>query len=296
MPDPANSYNLRSYGLYKLQPETPILAKDAKLIVDDVVGAIIGYQQLVSGIIVPIKRGQIITHNGTSVTLKDIGADGRIAYTDSGDPDSWIWADPSVLGFMSALLVRDNGTDIGSQTALNFIDGGGIVWAITDDAGNDEIEVSASVTFPSQTLFNKSTTNQTTNSTSLVDLTNLSLAIAANATVYFRAVIHVGTNAANGLRYAVTIPASATMKVMVLGQTTTAIAAGTSGNATQWITTSGTETGTINAISQANQNVVLEGWVAASSTAGTIQIQGRSTNALTTATFNSGSFITGHVV
>jgi hypothetical protein len=86
------------------------------------------------------------------------------------------------------------------------------------------------------------------------------------------------------------------MKVMVLGQTTTAIAAGTSGNATQWITTSGTETGTINAISQANQNVVLEGWVAASSTAGTIQIQGRSTNALTTATFNSGSFITGHVV
>jgi hypothetical protein len=296
MPGQGNSYNLDSYRLNALPLETPILAKHARLLYNDIEQANIGYRRLVSGIIVPVSKGQIITHNGTEVTLLDVGSDGRILVSKDAEATNLEWVDPSSLGFMSALLVRDNGTDIGSQTALNFIDGGGIVWAITDDAGNDEIEVSASVTFPSQTLFNKSTTNQTTNSTSLVDLTNLSLAIAANATVYFRAVIHVGTNAANGLRYAVTIPASATMKVMVLGQTTTAIAAGTSGNATQWITTSGTETGTINAISQANQNVVLEGWVAASSTAGTIQIQGRSANALTTATFNSGSFITGHVV
>ncbi len=142
-------------------------------------------------------------------------------------------------------------------------------------------------------LVNKSTSDQTTNSTSLVDITDLSIPIVANQTVYFRAVIHVGTSANNGLGYAVTIPTGATMKAMVTGQTTTAIAAGTSSSATQWITTSGSETGTINAISQANQNVIIEGWVTASSTAGTIQVQSRSTNALTTATFNSGSFITG---
>lgn len=296
MPDPANSYDLRSWRLYKLQPEVPILAKDAKLIVDDVVGAIIGYRRLVSGIIVPVSKGQIITHNGVAVTLLDVGSNGRILIANSAQPTGLQWVDPSSLGFMSALQVQLAGVLVGSRQIVNLLNTGNVVYTVTDNAGNQSIDIAGSVTIPSQTLFNKSTTNQTTNSTSLVDLTNLSLAIAANATVYFRAVIHVGTNAANGLRYAVTIPASATMKVMVLGQTTTAIAAGTSGNATQWITTSGTETGTINAISQANQNVVLEGWVTASSTAGTIQIQGRSANALTTATFNSGSFITGHVV
>ena len=296
MPGQGNSYDLRSYGLYKLQPEVPILAKDAKLIVDDVVGAIVGYKRLVSGIIVPIKKGQIITHNGTEVTLLDVGSNGRILVSKDAEATNLEWVDPSSLGFMTALQVQLAGVLVGSRQIVNFLNTGNVVYTVTDNAGNQSVDIAGSVTIPSQTLFNKSTTNQTTNSTSLVDLTNLSLAIAANATVYFRAVIHVGTSANNGLRYAVTIPTGATMKAMVTGQTTTAIAAGTSGNATQWITTSGAETGTINAISQANQNVIIEGWVTASATAGTIQVQGRSTNALTTATFNSGSFITGHVV
>lgn len=294
MPSQGNSYGLRSYGIYKLPVETPITAGEAKLLADDIVSTIIGYKQSVGGIIVPVAKGQIITHNGTQVTLKDIGADGRIAYTDSSDPDSWIWADPSVLGFMTALDVQLNGTSIGSQQSVNYIDGGGITWTVTDDSGNNRMNIEAAIS--GVYLTNKSTSDQTTTSTSLVDLTNISLSIAANQTVYFRAVLHVGSSANNGARYAVTIPAGATMKVMLTGQTTTAIAAGASGNATQWITVSGTETGTINGILQANQNATLEGWVTSSSTAGTIQIQARSLSVANTLTFYSGSFITGHSV
>lgn len=148
MPDPANSYNLRSWRLYRLQPETPILAKDAKLIIDDVVNTIIGYKELVSGIIVPVKKGQIITHNGAEVTLKDVGPDGRIAYTDSSDPDSWLWEDPSVLGFMTALEVQEAGVAIGSRRIVNFLNTGNVTHTVTDNAGNGSIDVEASVTFP----------------------------------------------------------------------------------------------------------------------------------------------------
>jgi len=296
MPDPGNSYNLRSYGLYKLQPETPIYAKDAKLIVDDVISTIIGYKTLVSGIIVPVSKGQIITHNGVAVSLLDVGTNGRILIANSAAPDGIEWVDPSSLGFMTALEVQEAGVVIGSRQILNYLNTGNVAFAVTDNAGNQSVDVEASVTFPSQTLFSKSTVDQTTTSTSSVNITNLSLSIAANQTIYFRAVLHVGTSANNGGRYAVTIPTGATMKVMVTGQTTNTIAAGVGGGATQWLTTSGTQTATIHAITQANQNAVLEGWVTASSTAGSIQIQGASASVANTVTYYSGSFITGHVV
>ena len=143
MPDPANSYNLRSWRLYKLSPETPISAKDAKLIIDDVVNTIIGYKELVSGIIVPVKKGQIITHNGAEVTLKDVGPDGRIAYTDSSDPDSWLWEDPSVLGFMTALEVQLNGVTVGSWPTINLLDSPAVTFTVTDNVGNQSIDIEA---------------------------------------------------------------------------------------------------------------------------------------------------------
>lgn len=151
MPDPGNSYNLRSFGLYKLQPETPIYAKDAKLIVDDVISTIIGYKTLVSGIIVPVSKGQIITHNGVAVTLLNVGTNGRILIANSAAPDGIEWVDPSSLGFMTALEVQKAGVVIGSRKILNYLNTGNVTFTVTDNAGNQSVDVEASVTFPTNT-------------------------------------------------------------------------------------------------------------------------------------------------
>lgn len=133
-----------------------------------------------------------------------------------------------------------------------------------------------------------------TMSTSFADVDDMNYAIAANDSVYFECILHVGTSANNGIRYTVTAPSGATLKAMVLGQTTTAIAAGASGNATQWITSSGSTSGTLNGLAQANQNAVITGWVVNSSTAGTVQIQVRSLDAGNTVTVYAGSMFTFH--
>ncbi len=191
------------------------------------------------------------------------------------------------------VTIHKNGTSVGTRPNINLIEGSGITLTILDDAPDDEVDVTIASATP---LFSKSTVDQSSASTSLFNITNLALSIASSQTIYFKCLIHVGTSANNGVRYAVTIPTGATMKVMLTGQTTTAIASGASGNATQWLTTSGTQSGTINGIIQANQNAVLEGWVVNSTTAGTIQIQGKSQDAANTVTFYAGSFITGHVI
>ena len=272
--------------LHKYPPEKVITAQDAVRIVDDLVTLMQGIQVVQDGIILPDTKGQIITHNGTQPTLQDVGTDGRIIIADSGEVNGWNWFDPSILGFMTGLLVRLNGTGVGTRPAINFLNGGGITWTITDDGVNDEVEVSGTAH-----LTSKSSSDQTTATGAMVDITNVGLSIAANQLIYFRAVVHVGTSANNGVRYAVTIPTGATMKVMFMAETTGAIGQGPS----QWITTSGSQTTAVNAIISAAQNAVFEGWVQASSTAGTIQIQGRTVNAANTVTFYSGSFITGHL-
>ena len=162
MPEqPANSYNLRSWRLYKLPPETPIAAREVKLLIDDIIATIDGYKTSVGGILVPDTKGQIITHDGTTVTLQNVGANGRIPVADSTATNGWDWKDPSVLGFMTALLVRKNNTNVGSRTAINFIDGGGITWTIVDDAPNGEVEISATVSITGANLTKTDDTNVT---------------------------------------------------------------------------------------------------------------------------------------
>ncbi len=149
---PQNSlYNtLRSWILHKYPPDKVMTAQDVVRIVDDLVTLMQGIETVQNGIILPDTKGQIITSDGTSPVLQDVGTDGRVIIADSGEPNGWNWFDPSVLGFMTALLVRLNGSDIGSQTALNFLDGGGLTWTVTNDTPNTEVEVSAAVTFPTQ--------------------------------------------------------------------------------------------------------------------------------------------------
>lgn len=161
MPDQGNSYNLRSWRIYKLPPESPIAAREVKLLIDDIISTIEGYKTSVSGIIVPDTKGQIITHDGTTVTLQNVGANGRIPVADSATTNGWDWKDPSVLGFMTSLLVRKNNASVGSRTAINFIDGGGITWTITDDAPNNEVEIAATVSITGANLTRTDDTNVT---------------------------------------------------------------------------------------------------------------------------------------
>ena len=143
-----------------------------------------------------------------------------------------------------------------------------------------------------QVTFAKSTADQTTTSTSLVDITNVGIAIAANQNIYVKVFLKVGCSATNGARWAVTIPTGCTMFLSHAGtsEATRALAA------PQWLTTSGTEGATTNAIINTNMWVVMEGWVYNGSTAGTIQVQGRSINAANTVTIYSGSMITGTII
>jgi hypothetical protein len=149
---PQNSlYNtLRSWVLHKYPPDRVMTAQDVVRIVDDLVTLMELTQAVQNGVLLPDTKGQIITSDGTTPVLQDVGSDGRIIIADSAEPNGWNWFDPSVLGFMSALLVRLNGTDIGSQIALNFLDGGGITWTVTNDAGNTEVEISGAVAFPTK--------------------------------------------------------------------------------------------------------------------------------------------------
>lgn len=161
MPEQGNSYQLRSWRLYKLPPESPIAAREVKLLIDDIITTIEGYRTSVDGIVVPDTKGQIITHDGSVVTLQNVGSNGRIPVADSATTNGWDWKDPSVLGFMTSLLVRKNNVAVGSRTAINFIDGGGITWTITDDAPNNEVEISATVSITGANLTKTDDTNVT---------------------------------------------------------------------------------------------------------------------------------------
>lgn len=139
---------------------------------------------------------------------------------------------------------------------------------------------------PAKTL---PSTQTTTSTTSFIDITGASLSIAANDSVYVKFKLWIGCSANNGARYAVTIPASATMAIWHAGTSSATV----SFAASQWLTTSGTEGSTTNAVANANMTVEFEGWVKTAGTAGTIQIQGRTINAANTLSF-LGGFVTSH--
>ena len=143
-----------------------------------------------------------------------------------------------------------------------------------------------------QTIFSKSSADQSTAAVALADITNLGLSIAANQNIYFKATIKVGASGTNGARYAVTFPTGATMLAYSAGQG----AATVSFAAPSWLTASGTEGATMNILAVTTMVTVIEGWVYNGSTAGTIQIQGRSANVANTVTWYSGSNILGHII
>ena len=290
---PQNSlYNtLRSWALKNLNRypvDKPMRQQEVALIVDDLNTLMKRIQAVQDNIILPTKKGQIITHNGTNVVLKDVEPTGRIAYTDSANAEAWLWADKSVLGFMTALLVKLNGTDVGSRTAISFNDTSDITFAVTDDVPNTRINIAASSTYK-RSLVRKSA-DTTTASTTLADIADMNFAIAANETLQFTATLKIGCSAANGARYAITVPAGATLFAYYMGMNTTAIGQGVP----SWLTVSGTEGSTTNALINANQITIIKGYVVNGSTAGTVNMQGRTANVANTVTYFQNSWIEVH--
>lgn len=67
----------------------------------------------------------------------------------AGDITNWDaafgWGDHSAAGYMTGLVVEDNGSVIGTRSRLNFIEGNAITLTIADDAGNNEVDVTIAV-------------------------------------------------------------------------------------------------------------------------------------------------------
>lgn len=129
-----------------------------------------------------------------------------------------------------------------------------------------------------------------TMSTSAADVDNMSAAIAAYDSVYIECELHVGTSANNGVRYTVTIPSGATMKIFFMGTTSSTVGQGP----LQILTTSGTQTTTIQAFATTTGIAKFTGVVINDSNAGIIQIQALSMNAGNTMTVYSGSVFKTH--
>ena len=132
------------------------------------------------------------------------------------------------------------------------------------------------------------TADRTTTSASFANITDAAIAIGASETWSFEAYLTVGCNNTGGGQWTVTVPAGATLRVMLQGNTT---------SATAWtsiaITTSGANTVTMCAANAQGRQCLIRGVVVNSTTAGSIQIQHRAITAGQTITTNANSYITG---
>lgn len=67
----------------------------------------------------------------------------------AGDITNWDaafgWGDHSAAGYMTGLVVEDNGSVIGTRSRLNFIEGNAITLTIADDVGNNEVDITVAV-------------------------------------------------------------------------------------------------------------------------------------------------------
>jgi hypothetical protein len=121
--------------------------------------------------------------------------------------------------------------------------------------------------------------DQTTTSTSLVDVTDLSFSIAANENWIFDFNLQLGTSAANGLRVALSFPTGATLRAMQHG-TNNSLSAFTS----QMIDTNNITSTSFQAVTTANGFMDIKGSIKNGSNAGTVKVRIQSQNAANTVT------------
>jgi len=67
----------------------------------------------------------------------------------SGDITNWDaafgWGDHAAQGYLTGVIVEDNGAVIGTRPRLNFIEGNATTLTITDDVGNNEVDITIAV-------------------------------------------------------------------------------------------------------------------------------------------------------
>lgn len=140
-----NGIILRSTAFYQRPEQELMKMGEAKWMIDDIKSVIEALRALNLGTISPLTTKGDIWIFDTDNTRLPYDTDGFILQGVAGLPE---WVDPSILGFMTALAVRLNGVAVGSRTAINFVDGGGVTWTVTDDAGNSEVDIAATVAVP----------------------------------------------------------------------------------------------------------------------------------------------------
>lgn len=141
---------------------------------------------------------------------------------------------------------------------------------------------------PNNLLSARVTANRTTTATGMANITDLAIPIGANETVSFEAQLVAGCNNTGGSQFSVTVPAGASLKVTIAGNTNAA-SAWTGGV----ITTSDAASVTLLNISAQGREVTMSGIVRNGATPGAIQGRFKSVTSGQTTTVEADSYITG---
>lgn len=154
--------------------------------------------------------------------------------------------------------------------------------------GTQGIQGIQGVAGPNNILSARVTSARTTTATSMANITDLALPIAANETISFEAYLVAGCNNTGGSQFSVTVPAGASLKVRIGGNTNAA---------TAWtnsvITTSDSAGPTLLTVSAQAREVTMNGIVRNGANAGSIQGRFKSVTNGQTTTVEVDSYITG---
>lgn len=141
------SSELRSEPFYLRKPDNPVLMEHIWWVLDDIKKL---YNQLGDRAVSPLTtKGDLWVYGDTGNTRQAVGAARELPMADPASPTGLTYVNPiTEFDLMTDLAVKHNDVAVGQRKVMNFIDGGGVTFTITDDAGDDEIEVQATVAAP----------------------------------------------------------------------------------------------------------------------------------------------------
>lgn len=194
-----------------------------------------------------------------------------------------------LVGMSTTITIK--GTDISALLNLkaNLISPAftGTPTAPTATAANNSTTIATTAYVDGKTQVVYLSSDFSTASTSLTDVTGLSFPIEANENIVYSFEINVTTSASNGIRYAVNAPSGASGRINVFG-TTTSVSAFTTGTGTSINTQVATSLVSFTATETVNR---VWGVIRNGSTAGTVQLRVNSQNAANTLTIKSNSTV-----
>lgn len=260
-------------------------------------------------------KGDIFTFSTVNTRLGIGSRDGQILMVDAAAATGNKWSTstyPSAIG-SAGTIIRSDGVDNLYTTSV-FADtygAGTLLAAATANTVTGVTAIPNGVTATTQTAASNDTkvatdayvdraisyeqilqitgSDVTTTSNVASDITGLAATVVVNSKYYFSGSIHIGCNNTGGVKFAVTIPAGATM---FIGSD------GWSNSGTGWRYSVYTASGTLgaaanNTLADANGSVKFYGTVTTVGTAGTVQFQFASgTNTQTSTAYIEGTVIT----